>query len=252
MLDPGGVGGGGPGGPGGRGEEVKTQFMTREGLYKMMALSEYSRPNRVGYANPGGGLGVGGVGGAAGGTGVGAGQGAGSLGGPAPVRVSFSLSPGSVTAGPSSSSAASLSSGGADSNGGESASASLASSSASSGDKIAFNYGREIFVYPYRGVKKAADLTKPIDKRIYKGTCPTCHDFGTMGSISNGSAASADAASSSVAPEVTPLLVGFTQGQIQLVDPVRKELSKLYNEEVSSTAIMVLCEVSFCLFVCLY
>ena len=37
-----------------------------------------------------------------------------------------------------------------------------------SGEKIAFNYGREIFVYPYKGVKKAADLTKPIDKRIYK------------------------------------------------------------------------------------
>ena len=27
------------------------------------------------------------------------------------------------------------------------------------------------------------------------------------------------------------MLVGFTGGQIQLVDPVRKELSKLYNEE---------------------
>ena len=39
-----------------------------------------------------------------------------------------------------------------------------------SGEKIAFNYGREIFVYPYKGVKKAADLTKPIDKRIYKVT----------------------------------------------------------------------------------
>ena len=36
-------------------------------------------------------------------------------------------------------------------------------------DRITFNYGREIFVYPYRGVRKAADLTKPIDKRIYKG-----------------------------------------------------------------------------------
>ena len=30
---------------------------------------------------------------------------------------------------------------------------------------------------------------------------------------------------------VIPMLVGFTGGQIQLVDPVRKELSKLYNEE---------------------
>lgn len=28
------------------------------------------------------------------------------------------------------------------------------------------------------------------------------------------------------------LLVGFTGGQIQLVDPIRKEVGKLYNEEV--------------------
>ena len=28
------------------------------------------------------------------------------------------------------------------------------------------------------GLKKSADLTKPLDKRLYKGTCPTCHDFG--------------------------------------------------------------------------
>ena len=30
-------------------EELKTQFMTREGIYRLMTLSEYSRPNRVGY-----------------------------------------------------------------------------------------------------------------------------------------------------------------------------------------------------------
>ena len=47
-----------------------------------------------------------------------------------------------------------------------------------SGEKIAFNYGREIFVYPYKGVKKAADLTKPIDKRIYKVILIIQHEFG--------------------------------------------------------------------------
>ena len=52
-------------------------------------------------------------------------------------------------------------------------------------EKIAFNYGRELFVYSYRGVRKAADLTKPIDKRVYKGTCPTCHDFGPPGCLKN-------------------------------------------------------------------
>ena len=83
-------------------------------------------------------------------------------------------------------------------------------------ERITFNFGREIFVYPYKGVKKAADLTKPIDKRIYKGTCPTCHDFGPVSDQS----------------DIIPLLVGFSGGQIQLIDPIRKELSKLYNEEV--------------------
>lgn len=30
-------------------EEVKTQFVTREGVYKLLTLSEYSRPNRVAF-----------------------------------------------------------------------------------------------------------------------------------------------------------------------------------------------------------
>ena len=34
---------------GGAREELKTQFMTREGTYQLMTLSEYTRPNRVGY-----------------------------------------------------------------------------------------------------------------------------------------------------------------------------------------------------------
>jgi len=145
---------------GGGRDELKTQFMTREGTYHLMTLAEYSRPNRVGYANQ-----------------------AASCN--APVKVSFV-------------------NGGTGENGGE---------------KIAFNYGRELFVYPYRGVRKAADLTKPIDKRVYKGTCPTCHDFGPPGCLKTEPA------------EVIPLLVGFSGGQIQLIDPARKELSRLYNEE---------------------
>jgi len=145
---------------GGGRDELKTQFMTREGTYHLMTLAEYSRPNRVGYANQ-----------------------AASCN--APVKVSF------VNSG----------------------------SGEQGGEKIAFNYGRELFVYPYRGVRKAADLTKPVDKRVYKGTCPTCHDFGPPGCLK------------SEPPEVIPLLVGFSGGQIQLIDPNRKELSRLYNEE---------------------
>jgi hypothetical protein len=30
-------------------DETKTNFVTREGVYRLLNLSEYSRPNRVGY-----------------------------------------------------------------------------------------------------------------------------------------------------------------------------------------------------------
>lgn len=63
---------------------------------------------------------------------------------------------------------------------------------------------------------KVLDLTRPLDKRVYRGTLPTCHDF-------NITTASVDR---------VLLVVGFSAGQIQLIDPISKELSRLYNEEV--------------------
>ncbi|KAH6923612.1 hypothetical protein HPB50_003238 [Hyalomma asiaticum] len=142
------------GGEGTGKDELKTQFTTREGTYKVLTLSEYSRPNRVGYS---------------------------SSQSNSPVKVSFVSLP----------------------------------DAAGTEDRICFNVGRELYVYMYRGVKKAADLSKPVDKRVYKGTYPTCHDFH---------------------PSATPdggllLLVGFSAGQVQLIDPVKKELSRLYNDE---------------------
>ena len=65
---------------------------------------------------------------------------------------------------------------------------------------------------------QAADLTKPIDKRLYKGTIPTCHDFNLLTRSS----------------ESLELLIGFSAGQVQLLDPVRHEVNKLFNEEVSA------------------
>ncbi|XP_045757502.2 WD repeat-containing protein 20 isoform X7 [Mirounga angustirostris] len=62
---------------------------------------------------------------------------------------------------------------------------------------------------------EAADLSKPIDKRIYKGTQPTCHDFNHL----------------TATAESVSLLVGFSAGQVQLIDPIKKETSKLFNEE---------------------
>ena len=36
-----------------------------------------------------------------------------------------------------------------------------------------------------------------------------------------------------ISSESVRLLVGFTAGQVQLIDPIKKELSKLFNEEVT-------------------
>lgn len=74
---------------------------------------------------------------------------------------------------------------------------------------------------------QAADLSKPIDKRIYKGTQPTCHDFNHL----------------TATAESVSLLVGFSAGQVQLIDPIKKETSKLFNEEVSRSLNVVACNV---------
>jgi len=47
---------------------------------------------------------------------------------------------------------------------------------------------------------QAADLTKPVDKKMYKGTNPTCHDFNMV----------------TMTPDSVSLVVGFSTGQIQL------------------------------------
>ncbi|CAB1334893.1 unnamed protein product [Coregonus sp. 'balchen'] len=133
--------------------EIKTQFTTREGVYKLLTHSEYSRPNRVPFNSQGSN----------------------------PVKVSFAN----------------------------------VNDQSGNGDRICFNVGRELYFYIYKGVRKAADLSKPIDKRIYKGTQPTCHDFNHL----------------TATAESVSLLVGFSAGQVQLIDPIKKETSKLFNEE---------------------
>lgn len=87
---------------GGGKDDLKTQFVTREGTYKLMTLSEYSRPNRVGYPNCQG----------------------------ASVRVSFVTLP--------------------DPND--------PTGSQGLGDRMCFNFGKELYVYAYRGVKKVSFL----------------------------------------------------------------------------------------------
>lgn len=60
------------------------------------------------------------------------------------------------------------------------------------------------------------DINKPIDKKLYKGTNPSCHDFNAA----------------TATPDSAMLLIGFTTGQIQLVQPGRREPGKLFNEDV--------------------
>ncbi|KAM6288743.1 LOW QUALITY PROTEIN: dystrophia myotonica WD repeat-containing protein [Aegotheles albertisi] len=85
--------------------------------------------------------------------------------------------------------------------------------------RVCFNLGRELRFYGGagtggRGNRRALDLQQPIDKRIYKAQ-PTCHDFNQ-----------ATAAAASI-----PLLVGFSAGQVQHLDLVRKDTGRLFNEE---------------------
>ncbi|CAM4701426.1 unnamed protein product [Caretta caretta] len=88
--------------------------------------------------------------------------------------------------------------------------------------RLCCNLGRELYFYSGcgpgpggRGSRRSLDLNKPIDKRIYKGTQPTCHDF-------NQFTATTDSIS---------LLVGFSAGQVQYLDLIKKDTSKLFNEE---------------------
>ncbi|XP_067024654.1 WD repeat-containing protein 20-like isoform X1 [Acropora muricata] len=145
-------------------QEIKQHFATKEGCYRLLDLSVYSRPNKVPY----------------------------NAQQCHPVRVSF------VTV----------------------------KDQGGCNDRIAFNVGRELYFYIYKGVRKAADLTKPLDKRLYKGTIPTCHDFNLL----------------TRSAESLELLIGFSAGQVQLLDPVKHEVNKLFNEErlVDKTKVMCL------------
>ncbi|XP_035239697.1 WD repeat-containing protein 20 [Anguilla anguilla] len=177
--------------------EIKSQFRTREGFYKLLTLSDSQQrggitrgPSTSAAVGPGAGTGSipgGGGGGSVQGPGSASSATAATNSSPAgflpPVRVSMvKLQP--------------------EDPGEES-------------ERVCFNIGRELYFYTYTNIKKAVDLSKPIDKRIYKGTQPTCHDFNQY----------------SATAESVSLIVGFSAGQVQYLDPIKKETSKLFNEE---------------------
>ena len=63
---------------------------------------------------------------------------------------------------------------------------------------------------------QAVDLSKPLEKRSYsKEEVPTSHDFNSTTAGDGGGRLS--------------LLVGLIGGQIQLIDPITKEVNKTYN-----------------------
>ncbi|KAM7004089.1 dystrophia myotonica WD repeat-containing protein [Passerculus sandwichensis] len=87
--------------------------------------------------------------------------------------------------------------------------------------RVCCNLGRELHFYGGsgsggRGSRRALDLQRPIDKRVYKGTQPTCHDFNQF----------------TAGTETLALLVGFSAGQVQYLDLAKKESAgRLFNEE---------------------
>lgn len=52
---------------------------------------------------------------------------------------------------------------------------------------------------------------------MYKGLIPTCHDFNSV----------------AISKTSLQIIVGFTNGLIQLIDVIQKDVSVLFNEEVS-------------------
>ncbi|XP_037027924.1 WD repeat-containing protein 20 [Bradysia coprophila] len=140
-----------------------------------LVVSEFSRPNRVNYQS--------------------------NQGNPQ-VRVSLCTLPTSELSAPCTNGSEIFSGGSATSTG---------------GDRICFNLGKELYVYAFRGCKRipTVDMGKPLDKKLYKGTNPSCHDFNQSVAV----------------PDGAPLLVGFTTGQIQLVQPGKREQGRLFNED---------------------
>lgn len=184
-------------------EEIKKSFAARDGIYRVVVSAELSRPRPLPHYQMPAGL-----------SSAAASQMAiaGST-----VRVSFLDAPehskkrnviGVESLSSSSSHGASVS-----------VSRDEQNTEDASSDLICFNVGKELYVYSYRGVQTETDLSRPIDKRVYKGTSPTYHLFNPL----------------TYTATSCQLLIGFTLGQLQVIDPLEKiipsTVSRLYNED---------------------
>lgn len=154
-------------------DDLKTQFLTREGTYRLMNLSEYSRPNRVGYTSnqsspqvrvslvsmpeePGGASGA-----ATSGSSSAAINGHGGDDLLQVNQISSTTTPSPSAAGVGLDQQHPLANG---------PGRHLANNhqqpqhvfGPSGGDRICFNFGKELFVYPYRGMKKVIERSSSI------------------------------------------------------------------------------------------
>lgn len=149
-------------------DELKTQFVTREGTYRLN-LSEYSRPNRVGYTSnqnspqvrvslvaiPSESVAGGSVADRRGNTVNG--------NGPDDLQVNQISSTTSsgidhLSNGPPGGGGGGQQSRLTNNNNHHSVGGGGNSAVMSAGDRICFNFGKELFVYPYRGMKKVGNI----------------------------------------------------------------------------------------------
>lgn len=160
-------------------DDQKTRFSTREGVYSLLPLIEYYRPNRSNFSSTPIPLN--------------------------PVHLSMVTVP-SVRDHP---------------------------------ERLCLNIGKELYIYVYKGIKSVSSTSATrqqskyrvfiesfasqgadmVEKKTFKTMNPTCHNFNL----------------SFISPESIPLLVGFNTGIVTLQDLIRKDIYKVFNEEVSYT-----------------
>ena len=66
---------------------------------------------------------------------------------------------------------------------------------------------------------QAPDLKRPLDKRVYRSpTVPVCHDFNLL----------------TRSTSHLDLVVGFSTGPLQYLNPIERQAISAYNEDVST------------------
>ncbi|EDV23652.1 uncharacterized protein TRIADDRAFT_26155 [Trichoplax adhaerens] len=80
--------------------------------------------------------------------------------------------------------------------------------------RLVYNYGRELFTFAYKESTRQDTDNKILDKKAYKSAIPLCHDFNLI----------------TRSPDTLNLIVGFNTGQMQLINVVKYEIMKNFNE----------------------